>query len=110
MTPRPRRPAGARKCAAGLSEARLAVRVAFAAGAECIPVTTSAEARQTLRTTGRRHPPLPRATLLPAPAPAVVQLAVAAVTPAVPAVWQVNRGGAPHQRRGAAVPANPPTG
>src|SRR6185437_2728137 len=50
MTPRAVRPARARKCAAGLSEARLAVRVTFAVDAEVIPVSTSAEAGQTLRT------------------------------------------------------------
>jgi hypothetical protein len=54
MTPLAARPARARKCAAGLSEARLAVRVTFAAGAECIPVTTLALGRQTSRTTGSR--------------------------------------------------------
>ena len=47
MTPRAVRPARARKCAAGLLEARLAVRIAFGADAECIPVTTSATDGQT---------------------------------------------------------------
>src|SRR5512135_1809082 len=110
MTPRAVRPARARKCAAGLSEARLALRVTRTADAEVIPVSTSPEAGQTLRTTGRRHPLLPRATLLSVPALAAVLLAVAAVTPAVAAVWQVNRGVAPRRRLWAAVPANGLTG
>src|SRR4029077_4203900 len=103
MIPRAVRPARARKCAAGLSEARLAFRVTRVADAEVIPVSTSPEAGQTLRTTGRRHPPPPRAAPLPAPALAAVLLAVAAVTPAVAAVWQVNRGVAPRRHRWAAV-------
>src|SRR6478752_9202691 len=98
MTPRAVSPARARRWASGLSEARLAVRVTFAADAEVITVSTSAEAGQTLRTTGRRHPPRPRATLLSVPALAAVLLAVAAVTPAAAAVWQVNWGVARRRR------------
>jgi len=55
MTPRAVRPVRARKCAAGLSEARLAVRVTSATDAECIPISTSAAAGQTPRT-GLRLP------------------------------------------------------
>src|SRR6476646_4024360 len=51
MIPRAVRPARARRCAAGLSEARLAFRVTRAADVEVIPVSTSPDAGQTLRTT-----------------------------------------------------------
>src|SRR5690349_11295930 len=47
MTPRAVRPTRARKCAAGLREACLAVRFTPGADTEDIPVTTSLTARQT---------------------------------------------------------------
>lgn len=54
MTPRAVRPARARKCAAGLSEARLAVCITCGVDTLCIPVTTSVAGRQTLTITGIR--------------------------------------------------------
>src|SRR5437879_13615962 len=63
MTPRAVRPALARKCAAGLSEARLASRVTLALDTECIPVSTSAARAETSgcrRVRGALAPPADR--------------------------------------------------
>ncbi len=56
MTPRAVRPARAKKCAAGLWEARLAGRITPGARTECIPVTTSPAGRQTLNSLVAGHP------------------------------------------------------
>src|ERR1700733_1323689 len=52
MTPRAVRPARARTCAAGLREARLALRFTPVTDAECIPVSTTAARPETSGTPG----------------------------------------------------------
>src|SRR5512146_1892625 len=56
MTPRAVSPTRARKSAAGLREACLAVRFTFGADTECIPVTTSLAGCQTPMTGGTVKP------------------------------------------------------